>query len=95
MKANSKRTSFYFFDFDDNIMFLSTPIFVINRKTKKPRRLTTGEFANIQPQLGQSGKYRDYAIFDEIIESARYGRLHGSFNNFRDIPRDVTRYGEV
>lgn len=94
MKANSKRTSFYFFDFDDNIMFLDTPIFIINRNTGKPRRLTTGEFANIQPQLGQSGKYRDYAIFDEIIESDRYGRLHGSFNNFRDIPRDELKPGQ-
>ena len=94
MATMSDGTSFYFFDFDDNIMFLSTPIFIMNKKTMKPKRLTTGEFAIIQPQLGRSGQYRDYAIFDETLDSVRYGRLHGSFNNFCDIPQNELKPGQ-
>ena len=33
MTTNNESMSFYFFDFDDNTMFLSTPIFVKNKKT--------------------------------------------------------------
>jgi hypothetical protein len=86
--------SFYFFDFDDNIMFLSTPIFIFSRKTGEPKRLTTGQFANIQPHLGQSGKYQDYAVFRKTINHGKYGRLHGSFNNFRDIPAEEIKPGQ-
>jgi hypothetical protein len=94
MAASFDRTSFYFFDFDDNIMFLSTLIFIINKKTKEIKRLTTGDFANIQPQLGKRGKYQYYDIFDETVDSAKYGRLHGSFNNFLDIPIDELKSGQ-
>jgi hypothetical protein len=66
--------SFYFFDFDDNIMFLSTPIFVRNTVTKEDRPLSTGEFANVSPLLGRPGPWENYAIVAD------------SYRNFRDIP---------
>lgn len=67
-------TSFYLFDFDDNIMFLSTTIFVRNTVTKEEVALSTGDFALVHPQLGRPGKWENYAIFE------------GSYRNFRDLP---------
>lgn len=66
--------SFYFFDFDDNIMFLGTPILIRNTVTREVVEISTGEFADIQSRLGQPGKWGDYAIFD------------ASFSHFRDVP---------
>jgi hypothetical protein len=94
MAVSSDGTSFYFFDFDDNIIFLSTLIFILNKKTKEPKRLTTGEFANIHPQLGHRGKYQNYDVFDETVDSKKYGRLHGSFNNFLDISEEELKSGQ-
>ena len=75
-------TSFYLFDFDDNIMFLPTPIFVLDTVSRKEKALGTGEFATVHPQLGKPGPWEDYALFD------------GSFRNFRDIPSGELAPGE-
>ncbi|MHB8069708.1 MAG: hypothetical protein ACYDIC_17585 [Desulfobaccales bacterium] len=82
MAAPTHGVSFYFFDFDDNIMFLSTPIFLLNTVTKVERAVSTGKFANIQPILGRAGPWEDYAIFD------------GSYRHFRDIPPDQLSTGQ-
>ncbi len=82
MAQDSDGISFYFFDFDDNIMFLSTPIFVQNTVTDEIRELSTGEFANVHPVLGQPGEWQDWRMFD------------GSFKNFRDIPEAELQPGE-
>lgn len=74
MAAPSDGISFYFFDFDDNIMFLATPIFLRNAITHEEQAVSTKEFASIQPLLGRSAPWADYAVFG------------GSFRNFRDIP---------
>lgn len=74
----SKEQSFYFFDFDDNIMFLDTPIFIKNMVTKEIKSVSTGDFANIHPLLGKSGEWVDYGMFDD------------SYSHFRDIPETST-----
>ena len=72
----NKDLSFYFFDFDDNIMYLTTTIYLKNMVTKEIVEVSTGEFANIHPSLGKSGKWADFDMFD------------GSYSNFSDIPTD-------
>ncbi|UCG12452.1 MAG: hypothetical protein JSU72_18510, partial [Deltaproteobacteria bacterium] len=84
MNANQKdkSKSFYFFDFDDNIMFLSTPIFVKNKKTNEVKELSTSEFANIRTELGQIEPWKAYAVYD------------GTYSHFRDIPEDDLQPGQ-
>ncbi len=74
--------SFYFFDFDDNIMFLQTEISIINTETQETMYVSTGEFANIHPLLGQPGQWSDYAMYD------------GSFRNFRDLTPEEKAAGQ-
>lgn len=78
----NKDISFYFFDFDDNIMYLTTTILVKNVVTKEIVEVSTGEFANIQPSLGKTGKWADYVIFED------------SYKNFSDIPADKLLPGQ-
>lgn len=82
MATKFDEVSFYFFDFDDNIMFLATPIFILNTETEKPEPFSTGKFANIHPLLGQPGEWENYAMFE------------GSYRNFRDIPEDELQPGQ-
>ncbi len=68
--------SFYFFDFDDNVAYLSTPIVIFNKKTGDEKMISSGEFARENKKIGQSGKYADYFLnFDDFT---------GSFRHFRD-----------
>ena len=68
--------SFYFFDFDDNIAFLSTPIFVFHKITGEEKQLTSGEYAKYSKTIGESGPLKDFVIdYDEEI---------GSYRSFRD-----------
>jgi hypothetical protein len=76
MTAPAQAHSFYFFDFDDNIMFLKTRIFVRNTLTRAEVALTTSEFALVHPQLGRPGRWEDFALFD------------GTDRDFRDRPAD-------
>jgi hypothetical protein len=82
MATKFDEVSFYFFDFDDNIMFLATPIFILNTETEKREPFSTGKFANIHPLLGQPGEWENYAMFE------------GSYSNFRDIPEDELQPGQ-
>jgi hypothetical protein len=68
--------SFYFFDFDDNVIFLSTPIVLFNKKTEEEIFLSSGEFARENKNIGQSGVYADYYM--------NFNDEHGSFRSFRD-----------
>lgn len=54
--------SFYFFDFDENIAFLSTPSFVFHRETRHEVQLSSREFITHANQFGKSGPYKDYVI---------------------------------
>ncbi len=71
--------SFYFFDFDDNVAFLSTPIILFERGTKRELKVSSGEYAKIHRTLGQPGAYENY----ELVDDDRTG----SFRSFRD--RDI------
>lgn len=66
--------SFYFFDIDDNLLFLPTRIYLWNAETKSEKAVSSGEFAAIQNSLGRPGPWQAWSIFD------------GTFRDFRDDP---------
>ena len=68
--------SFYFFDFDDNIAFLSTPLILFHKSTGLERIVTSGEYAKIHPFIGESGPYQEYEV--------RLDDETGTYRNFRD-----------
>ncbi len=69
--------SFYFFDFDDNIAFLTTPLVLFHKKTKEELHLSSAEWAVHHSSIGKEGIYSEYEIdFDDI---------DGTFRCFRDI----------
>jgi hypothetical protein len=73
---NEGGRSFYFFDFDDNVLFLSTPIFIFHKKTKKEKKISSSEFALVRQEIGVSGVYKDYEL--------NFCPADGSYRNFRD-----------
>lgn len=67
--------SFYFFDFDDNIAFLATPVVLFHKSTGEEILLTSGEFAQISHQLKDEGHFYDHIIdFNDQTGSFRYYR---------------------
>ncbi|MCR9205408.1 MAG: hypothetical protein NXH75_12570 [Halobacteriovoraceae bacterium] len=68
--------SFYFFDFDDNVAYLTTPIIVFNKKTGTERTLSSGEWARYHHTIGHSGPFENYYV--------DYNDESGSFRYFRD-----------
>jgi hypothetical protein len=69
--------SFYFFDFDDNIAFLTTPLVLFHKETGDELNLSSSEWALHHAYIGKTGLYADYEI--------RYDDSTGSFRNFRDL----------
>jgi hypothetical protein len=69
--------SFYFFDFDDNIAFLSTPLILFHKTTGEELRVGSGEYTKIHPFIGEAGPYKDYEV--------RFDDETGTYRNFRDI----------
>jgi len=68
--------SFYFFDFDDNVAYLSTPIVIFHKNDGHESTISSGEFARENKNIGKSGKFADYFLnFDD---------LSGSFRHFRN-----------
>lgn len=74
--ADKGGRSFYFFDFDDNVAYLSTPIVIFHRENREEVRLSSGEFAQVHRHVGKSGPYADYMI--DLCDRS------GTFRNFRD-----------
>lgn len=72
--------SFYFFDFDDNIAFLTTPMFLFHRETGQEIQISSREFAEQSAFIGKSGPFADYQL--------RFDEPAGSFRRFRD--RDIS-----
>ena len=73
--------SFYFFDFDDNIAFLTTPLILFHKETKEEFNLTSGEWALHHLAIGKPGRFQDYEInFDD---------KQGTFRYFRDVDHDI------
>jgi predicted enzyme related to lactoylglutathione lyase len=66
--------SFYFFDIDDNLLFLPTQLYLWNAESGKELAVGSGDFANIQNLLGRSGKWHAWATRAE------------TFRDFRDLP---------
>jgi hypothetical protein len=69
--------SFYFFDFDDNVIYLTTPIILFQKDTGAEVAVSSGEFAHESKNIGKSGIFENYFI---DINDAK-----GSFRHFRDI----------
>jgi hypothetical protein len=68
--------SFYFFDFDDNIAFLTTSLILFHKQTGAELAISSTEYAQVHIAIGNSGPYKDYEIrFDDKI---------GTYRNFRD-----------
>ncbi len=72
--------SFYFFDFDDNIAFLTTPLILFHKQNRHEIAISSGDFAQHHATIGQSGLYADYQI--------DYCDMTGTFRNFRDSNLD-------
>jgi len=72
--------SFYFFDFDDNIAFLTTPLILFHKKDRHEVSISSGEFAQYHNSIGKSGLYADYEI--DFCDTT------GTFRNFRDVQID-------
>ena len=68
--------SFYFFDFDDNIAFLSTPIIIFHKESGIEVALSSSEFAHEHKFIGKSGPYENYFM--------DFNDINGSFRYFRD-----------
>jgi hypothetical protein len=68
--------SFYFFDFDDNVIHLPTESYIFNKVTGEEKILTTAEFTIVQPQLGRSGPWLNFEI--------RNCDQTGTFRRFRE-----------
>ncbi len=68
--------SFYFFDFDDNIAFLTTPLILFHKKDRSEVYISSADFAKHHQVIGHSGIYENYE-FD-------YCDSTGTFRNFRD-----------
>ncbi len=68
--------SFYFFDFDDNVAFLTTPMFLLHKETGQEIEISSRVFAEQSACIGNSGIYADYTM---DFDPAR-----GSFRCFRD-----------
>ncbi len=73
--------SFYFFDLDDNVLFLPTPMYIFHKETGEEMTMSTGEFAQIHPSIGKSGYYEDFEI--------RACPDTGSYRRFRDFGHEV------
>ncbi|WP_413582351.1 hypothetical protein [Bdellovibrio sp. HCB288] len=68
--------SFYFFDFDDNIAFLTTPLILFHKESRTEQMISSGDFAQYNSTIGKSGVYADFEIdFCDVT---------GTFRNFRD-----------
>lgn len=72
--------SFYFFDFDDNVAFLTTPMFLFHRETGSEVQISSREFAQASALIGKSGVFADYVLSPDPKT--------GSFRAFRD--KDLT-----
>lgn len=68
--------SFYFFDFDDNIACLTTPLILFHKETGQELALSSQDWANVHHLIGKVGSYKDYEI--------RFCDRTGTFKHFRD-----------
>jgi hypothetical protein len=72
--------SFYFFDFDDNVAFLSTPLILFHKTTGEELHVSSGQWASEHMNIGKTGSFADYEI--------RWEDQTGTFRCFRDHHAD-------
>lgn len=75
--------SFYFFDFDDNVAFLTTPLILFHKETGEEMKVSSGQWAAEHINIGKSGTYKDFEI--------RWEDQTGTFRCFRDHHEDELR----
>jgi len=63
--------SFYFFDIDDNLFFLSTSLYLWNAERQTEQSISSGDFARVQNDLGRAGKWQSWAIREETFRDFR------------------------
>lgn len=68
--------SFYFFDLDDNIIYMDTKIILFHKKNGLEIEISSGELARHIKKIGNSGPYADYYL--DLNDAT------GSYRNFRD-----------
>lgn len=68
--------SFYFFDFDDNVAFLSTPLVLFHQEHGAELAISSSDFAQEQHAIGKAGRFEKYKISFEDQT--------GTFRHFRD-----------
>lgn len=74
--------SFYFFDFDDNVVHLPSKIFLFHKYSQEELAVSTTHFAEISKLIGKAGtSYSDFEIREEPFT--------GSFRSFREIPKNL------
>lgn len=67
--------SFYFFDFDDNVVYLPTPLYLYDKNSGAEKPVSTREYSIIAPELGKPGPWLHYEV--------RLDPRTGSFRRFR------------
>jgi hypothetical protein len=72
--------SFYFFDFDDNVAFLTTPLILFHKQTGEELHVSSGQWAAEHQNIGKSGVYANHEI--------RWDDATGTFRCFRDHHTD-------
>ena len=77
--ADKGGRSFYFFDFDDNVAFLSTPVFLFHKDTGDEVAISSGDYARAQNAIGAFGPFADFRV--------RLCDETGTFRRFRDRDR--------
>jgi len=92
MAIDDRSVSFYFFDVDDNLLILSTKLYLWNAETKSEQAISSSQFADIQGMLGRPGPWQSWAIGPNTFRD---------FNDQEGIPvgqqsfvRDVTAAAE-
>jgi hypothetical protein len=68
--------SFYFFDFDDNIAFLATPLILFHKDTGREISISSAQYAQEHLNIGKQGVFKDYFV--------DYDDQKGTFRCFRD-----------
>jgi catechol 2,3-dioxygenase-like lactoylglutathione lyase family enzyme len=74
MASSDGSVSVYFFDIDDNLLFLPTRLYLWNAEIQEEQAISSGDFARVQNELGRPGKWQAWAVREE------------TFRDFRDQP---------
>lgn len=72
--SSSGGTSFYFFDIDDNLLYLGTKLYLWNAELGEEMAVSSGEFAAAREHLGRPGQWEAWG-----------GRAE-TWRDFRDLP---------